>query len=174
MTTFIPDIDQVTFASAVIATDKKQKLNLYDSARVVWIFETIFKPTHHAFRSDLPTPICADDDLENAIKLHNDAEQKIYKELEQSSQRLDEECLHDAYLHSLIGSRQTLRNTTRGTYYLLPEGVFQNGYLNYDELRNLPLRARLQVLKNSSEVDRFLVEPVSKFSFRLLEEFEDE
>jgi len=47
MTTFIPDIDQVTFASAVIATDKKQKLNLYDSARVVWIFETIFKPTHH-------------------------------------------------------------------------------------------------------------------------------
>jgi len=106
--------------------------------------------------------------------LHNDAEQKIYKELEQSSQRLDEECLHDAYLHSLIGSRQTLRNTTRGTYYLLPEGVFQNGYLNYDELRNLPLRARLQVLKNSSEVDRFLVEPVSKFSFRLLEEFEDE
>ncbi|WP_429168555.1 hypothetical protein [Aeromonas rivipollensis] len=162
-----PTIDQICFASAVIATDKKQKW--YETNRVAQIFDLVIQPKHCAFRGSLPTRICSDSDIEASIAAHNNAEDHTKNQSAMAEQRMNDEILHEAYLASLIGVRQTLRNTTRGTYYLLPEGIYSNGFLNYDELRELPLRARMVVMKNSSEVDRFLVEPVSKFSYHLLD-----
>lgn len=162
-----PSIEQLSFASAIVAEYKKQKW--YETNRVAEIFELVIAPKHHAFRSELPARICSDQDIELAIAKHVAAEEHTKSQAEAAAQRMEDEDLHEAYLCSLIGTRQTLRNTTRGTYYLLPEGIYSNGFLNYDELRELPLRARMVVMKNSSEVDRFLVEPVSKFSYHLLD-----
>lgn len=163
------------YQNAIVAEDGKKKL--YETNRVIQIFNLVVKPKNNAFTGNLISvgDICTEEDIKAAMTAYEKSVERT-NHLEEMQRKHQEELdLIRAYKESLIGIRECIINTNNGKVFLLPENHSLVGmYQSFLDLESLNGKLFDFIEKHStSMVDTFILETVTKLTADKLMEVED-
>lgn len=154
------------YDSAHVTTFKNQKR--FDSQRVIEIFKLVVQPTHNAFITALPKPLCTTKDIEAATEAHEQAERYIESERQQAEKRAGRQSNLEQMAKNLK-SRYLIKNTNNSKVYLLPEDFKPDAqYTNAYGLKTLKIDVGLKhkIASGCSHVgmDTFVFEKITRWN----------